>query len=213
MFMVLGYKIMRRGQEAPNENPAAKRQPAEQSEEAKASAPHRETKSKRRFIKRRIFVIPIIICLLLIGTGFAYWRFVRQPANANPFTPKVMASVQFSLYYPTRLPTGYRIDGKSVTEPQQGVVVFNMVGPRGQKLYMSEEARPTSFDLGGFYKKFAGLKEIGVSDGAIAVGHINSGRTEIASRANNKTWILSNTTASIPFNQLIDTMKSLTLSY
>lgn len=77
---------------------------------------------------------------------------------------------------------------------------------------MSEEARPTTFDLGGFYKKFQDLQEIPVSDGSVAVGRVNSGQTEIVSRANNKTWILSNTTANIPLDQLVDMLKSLTLS-
>jgi hypothetical protein len=177
-----------------------------------SNVPH-ERKNRRR-VKKRYILITTLSCLLLTGGGVVYWRlFVWQPAVVNPFTPHVSSSMQFPLYYPTQLPTGYRIDTKSVNVPQQGVVVFNMIGPKSEKVYMSEEARPSTFDLGGFYQKFQDLKEIGVTDGAIAVGRVDGGQTEIASRANNKTWILSNTTAKIPFDQLTNMMKSLTLNY
>jgi len=173
-----------------------------------------ERKSKHRPSKKHLFVSGALASLLLFGGGIAYWRlFVWQPAVVNPFNSHISSSMQFPLYYPTQLPAGYRIDTKSVNVPQQGVVVFNMVGPKGSKLYMSEEARPSTFDLGGFYQKFQNLKETSVSDGAVAVGRVNSGQTEVASRANNKTWILSNTTANIPLNQLTNMMKSLTLNY
>lgn len=166
-----------------------------------------------RFNKKGLFLIGIGTLLVLSGGGFAYWKLVVwQPAVVNPFSTGVVAAMKFPLYYPTNLPNGYRVDKKSVSHPSDGVVVFDMIGPKGEKLYMSEEARPVSFDLGGFYKKFQDLKEVPVSDGSVAVGRVNSGQTEIVSRANNKTWVLSNTTANIPLDQLVSMLKSLTLS-
>lgn len=169
-------------------------------------------KSPRKNKKLPMIIASAAIVVLAIGAG-VYWRlFIWQPPVVNPFSTGVIAAMKFPLYYPTSLPSGYRIDTKSVSQPSDGVVVFDMIGPKGDKLYMSEEARPTTFDLGGFYKKFQDLQEIPVSDGSVAVGRVNSGQTEIVSRANNKTWILSNTTANIPLDQLVDMLKSLTLS-
>jgi hypothetical protein len=165
--------------------------------------------------KRRLAIATA--CLILAGGGgFAYWRlFVWQPAVVDPFSAKLAASMQFPLYYPTRLPNGFRIDKTSVTVPQAGVAVFTIVGPHNEKLYMSEEARPTTFDIGGFYKKFSGLRTANMSYGEIAVGRINNGATEIGSLAfaTNKTWVLTNTSASIPLGQLVTMLKSLTLNY
>lgn len=170
--------------------------------------------SKARWARSQKKLLLLAALVVIAGGSITYWRlFVWQPAVINPFSAKILASAQFPLYYPKTLPTDYRIDAKSVTEPQQGVVVFDVVGPNGHKLYISEEARPSTFDLGGFYNKFTALKETPVSDGAVAVGRINNNRTEIASRATNKTWILSNTTAQIPLNQLTVMLESLTLSY
>jgi hypothetical protein len=170
-----------------------------------------KNKRLKLHVNRRLLIM--ITGGLVVGFcgSIAYWRFfIWQPAVVNPFSKSVTASVQFPLYYPTQVPAGYRVDTKSVTQPQQGVVVFNLIGPRGHKIYLSEEARPVTFDLGGFYNKFQDLKETPVTDGDVAVGRVSHGLTEIASRANNKTWILSNTTANIPLDQLTIMLKSLT---
>lgn len=153
-----------------------------------------------------------ISCALVILSSASYfgWKlFIWQPAVVNPFPTNVVAAMKFPIYYPTNIPSGYKIDTKSVTQPAAQVVVFDMTGPKGAKLYVSEEARPESFDLGGFYRKFQDLKEVPVSDGSIAVGTLNSGQTEVVSRANDKTWILSNTTANIPLDQLVTMLKSI----
>ncbi|MFI5275293.1 MAG: hypothetical protein ACHQT5_00520 [Candidatus Saccharimonadales bacterium] len=167
-----------------------------------------------RFSKKTFLLSGIGALLVISGGGLLYWKLVIwQPAVVNPFSTGIIAAMKFPLYYPTHLPTGYRIDKKSVNQPEAGVVVFDMIGPKGEKLYMSEEARPGTFDLGGFYKKFQDLKEVPVSDGSIAVGRVNSGQTEIVSRANNKTWVLSNTTANLPADQLVAMLQSITPSY
>lgn len=180
---------------------------------ARTAKNHNKQGSFAGIRKKQLVLIAVAALFVGAGGGVLYWKlFLSQPANANPFTAKQMASVQFPLYYPTQLPDGYRIDASSVNEPQQGVIVFSLIGPKSKKLYISEEARPSTFDLGGFYKKFEDLREIPVSDGTVAVGKLGGGTTEIVSRANNKTWILSNTTANIPLDQLVAMLKSLTLS-
>lgn len=149
----------------------------------------------------------------MIGAGLFGWHWHKQKAATSPFNAAIMASVGVPLYYPTILPDGFHIDKRSINEPQSGTVVLTMNGPRGEKLYMSEEARPAAFNLGGFYNSFIGLKEIAVSGGAIAVGYINGGRTIIGSRSINKTWILANSNAHVSPATLVRILESLKLSY
>ena len=93
-------------------------------------------------------------------------------------------------------------------------MVFTASGPKGTaKLYFSEEARPAGYDIGGFFAKFSHQQEIGFADGSIAVGNVGNTHTEIASRLNNKIWIIANTNTAVPYGQLIDMMKSMTFSY
>ena len=164
--------------------------------------------SNKRLILISLGGMVILTCAAYFGWKLSIW----QPAVVNPFPTSVVAAMKFPLYYPTNIPQGFKIDTKSLTQPMAQVVVFDMVGPNGAKLYVSEESRPATFNLGGFYDKFEGLQEIPVSDGSIAVGKLNSGQIEVASRANDKTWIFSNTTANIPLGQLVSMLKSITIA-
>lgn len=156
----------------------------------------------------------VLLAVVMAGAGIGVYLWLssrnKQPANGSPMPALAAITESFPLYYPKQLPSGFHLQNSSVSQPQSGVVVFDAIGLKNQKIYFSEEARPTTYDIGGFYAKFQDLKEVGVSDGAIAVGRISDGGTEIAGRANNLTWILSNTNAQIPLGQLVTMLKSIT---
>jgi hypothetical protein len=102
------------------------------------------------------------------------------------------------------------MDTKSVQVPQANVVVITMKGPHGAKLYMSEVPRPARYNVGGYFLKLDDLKETAVAGGTIATGR--TGSTEVSSRLYNATWVLSNTRAAIPFDQLVRMLRSLTIA-
>lgn len=161
--------------------------------------------------RRRLIVSAAILGLTLgIATAIGWRIFVYQPVNVNPFSAKLTASLQFPLFHPTYVPAGYHVNVNSVTEPTTGVVVFSLDGPNKQKIYMSEEARPAKFDIGGFFAKFSDLKESAITGGTIATGKIDNGHTEVASMLNNQVWIIGNTNAAIPIDQMAQLVKGLT---
>lgn len=166
----------------------------------------------RSLLKKLILGLSLLV---VIAVGVTLYRHFSKSNTglSSPFTAKVQSSVQFPLYYPTQLPVGYSLDPKTVTEPKQGVVLFQLNGPGDAVISVSEEARPNSFNLGGFYKQFTGYKSIPVSGGVIATGYVQYGQVQVASRANNQTWVLATTPQRVPQNQLIDMMRSLTVSY
>lgn len=170
----------------------------------------RQILSRMRLSRHSALVVGGALFLILIAIWLLLWP-ARKPAASNPFNASVIASAGFPLYYPSTLPPGYAIDTKSVTEPQQGVVVVNLVGPNNGKIYISEEARPTKFPIGNFYARLSNVQEIGVSDGAIATGY--DGRTLVASRANNKSWVIANTNAAVSRQHLVVMLKSLVAAY
>jgi hypothetical protein len=149
-----------------------------------------------------------------LALGLVGWAIVSQPwaQKPNPFTPAVVASLKFPVYYPTKLPADYHIDRNSVNEPQGNVVVLTMLGPGGAKLYMSEEVRPDRYNVGGYFQSLDNLKELPVQGGTIAIGQGTNSET-VASRLYNNTWILANTHAAIPKDQLIKMLQSMTLAY
>ena len=168
-------------------------------------------KTSRTHSRRRLIIIASLSGVVLGVAAVISWRlFVWQPANADPFTPQLAASLQFPLFHPTYVPTGFHVDTNSVTEPTTDVVVFNLDGPNKQKIYISEEARPSKYDIGGFFTKFSDLKETAINGGTLATGKIDNGQTEIGSMLNNQVWIISNTNAPVPMNQITQMVRSLT---
>ncbi|HEV2412975.1 MAG TPA: hypothetical protein VGS28_04215 [Candidatus Saccharimonadales bacterium] len=154
------------------------------------------------------------ICLFVVGViGVSLWlTFLdRTSANANPFTAQVLASVQFPLYYPTNLPTGFRMDPTSVSKPRADVVIFNLDGPGSQKIYFSEEPKPGKYNIGDFFNSLTGLKEYGVNGGTVAIGRNAQSDAEIANYVNSQVWVLANTNAPIPTDQMTTMMETLIL--
>ncbi|HSW75105.1 MAG TPA: hypothetical protein VLG16_04535 [Candidatus Saccharimonadales bacterium] len=150
---------------------------------------------------------------MLACIGVSWFLYNRASTTVNPFNAQLLASIDFPLYYPTRLPAGYHLDTKTVGKPQDGVVVLTINGPKNQNIYMSQEIRPGTFDFGGYYNNFSDKKLIVTEAGTIAVGHIDNGYTSIGSLATSRTWVIVNTKASVDLNQLTVLLESLATSH
>lgn len=131
----------------------------------------------------------------------------KTPASPNPFTLK-KPSESFPIYYSTQPPIGYVADPKSVTQPHDGVLLFNLL-KGNDKIVVTEEARTDKMvNLGAFYQSLKDSKQVVVSDGSIATGYF--GTTKVASRANNHTWVIATTTANVSLDDLRTMMEHLT---
>ena len=125
------------------------------------------------------------------------------------FSPALVQATKFTLYYPTSLPAGYKIDTKTVSQPSDGVVVFDIKGPKNNTIYISEETRPSEFDIGGFFEGFSDLHQYSITGGDIATGRIEGGRLAVGSMLNNSVWIIANTKADISPSQMKALIESL----
>ena len=139
-----------------------------------------------------ISILVVIVIALIVGSTLLFLARYR-PNATNPFTTNILVTTKFTLYYPTNLPEGYYIDANSVSTPQTGVVILDIQNSRNQKIYMSQEARPSEFNFGGYYKDFSGLNEQVTSQGTIATGYINNHQTVVGSLLINGTWVFLNT--------------------
>lgn len=156
-----------------------------------------------------------VLTVAALAAGIIIILLHRQPVATNPFDANTKSAVSFPLYYPTHLPAGYQTDKKSINLPQSGIVVYTIEGPNGAKIYLSQQARPSTFDFGGYYRNFADLQQTVTSNGTIAVGHISDKQTAVGSMViGGKTWVLINTGAkNLPLSDLHDILASLTISH
>jgi hypothetical protein len=150
--------------------------------------------------------------VIIVSTISIYYALNRNTAPASPFSPQTVSSVEFSLYYPINLPKGFKISKSSITSPQSGVVVMDIDGPDGAKIYLSQQARPSKFDFGGYYKNFTDSRQQVTDTGVIATGKIDSGNTVIGSLATNKTWILANTQSKLSPSDLENLLKGMLIA-
>jgi hypothetical protein len=184
-------------------------------QESKGRTAHDKTTSRRyKKLGFLIMAAALVIALILFG-----WRLYRQQQikNLDPFTTHTRSLVTFPLYYPTRLPNGYHIEKTSVTNPDTGVLVFTITDADEEHfIYISEEAKPKSFNFKGYYLAFSDRKHIATPFGTATTGVVSingGGHAEIGSLTSNKTWLVTNTDSDIPFSQLDNILTSLALSH
>jgi hypothetical protein len=191
-------------------NPSAQIAPQPATVDLAARPKQQDRSSKKR-------VVALLIgtgCLLLIAGAIGSWLLLRHsPPSVDPFNTTILAATKFTLYYPESIPLTYHTDLKSVSTPQPGVVVFDLINPHGQKIYISQETRPSEFNFGGYYNDFTDLREKVINQGTIATGYINGGQTVIGSLVTNGTWVIANTKDhTVTPTELTALLQSLTLS-
>ena len=162
-----------------------------------------EVKPRHPRSKKKIALIVMAsLVVALIILAFVFWLVFWRSSNPNPFSRQIVNSVNFPLYYPAKLPPGFHIDDKSVTTPQTGVVVYDIVGPDNQKIYVSEEARLSTYNFGPFLASINNPQVKVTNLGTLEVGFLGDTSTTIATLITSKTWLIAKTTSSLTLDQL-----------
>ena len=137
--------------------------------------------------------------LLIIGFGvIGYFQLKGRDASQSGtndksvFSSQLVAATNFPLYQPSWLPQGYSIETASITQPQEGVVVFNLTNAAGNKIYISEAARSETYDYGGFFNRIEKNAQFKAKLGQAVVGYVDGEKTVIGSLVSEKTWIIVN---------------------
>jgi hypothetical protein len=140
-----------------------------------------------------------MLLALLASGGFIVLRHHTAPpvknaslASDSIFDARIAAATNFPLYQPGWMPSGFTADARSVSQPQEGVVIFNLTGAQGEKIYVSEEGRSKTYDYGGFFKRIENNEQFKTGLGQAVVGHTDSGKTTIGSVVSENTWIIIN---------------------
>ena len=149
----------------------------------------------RHFGRKKISIVIAGLFLLGAGGGTVWLLTLHKPAAVDPFDAKTLASVDFPLYYPLQIPKGFRTDPKSVTEPQSGVVVFDMKDSKGRKIFVSEEARSSTYNYGGFFNGIERSSQFKAQFGAAITGYLNNEQNVVGSIVSQKTWVIVNAKA------------------
>lgn len=80
-----------------------------------------------------------IITALVLASAAGAW-FYYQKNNTSPLPKSIIASANFSLYFPTKLPDGYTLDKSSVKK--DGDLVFYNFVKNNSTVFVSLQAKP-----------------------------------------------------------------------
>ena len=145
------------------------------------------TKKRSRKIKWLVFCI-----LLIAAIGVAGWFGWRQIYDSGPIPHNVRKGINFQLYYPVNLPSGYSVDRTSFTR-QGNVLIFYIDSNAGKPIGVSEEALPNSLPNQQTNNTPINLPGVADFTTAIGQGHIGlSGGNYISDVITPQTWVLLN---------------------
>jgi len=148
--------------------------------------------------RRLLIALTAVIALAIAAIGaFMIYRRGQQP---DPLPQSVTRQVTFPLYYPTRLPAGFRLEPESASATNQ-VVTFAISAPEGKQVVISQQPTPSDFDFENFYlNSLFGAKEVITPLGKAVIGQIND--DTFASIVTDETWIIINAPAGLPADQM-----------
>ena len=139
-----------------------------------------------------VTIVVAVVILLAIAVGLYYKSKASSQIPSSVVT--AASSVNFTLYYPSKLPSGYSFKAGSVGQPQSGVVIFSFQKPGNQAIYVSQEAKPSNFKFSSFTASFKSKKTISTPLGQATIGL--SSNNAIASLVSPKSWTIINSKSS-----------------
>lgn len=137
-------------------------------EEATDPKPARMLKPRPKSRKKLIVCIVVILIVLCVLVGL----YLTRPKT--PIPENIRKQADFPLYYPERLPDGYKLDKGSV-KYENGVVFYSLVKD-SSSLLISEQSIPSNPpDL----DHLKGFSKIATFAGNVALGSVNNQPTAI----------------------------------
>jgi hypothetical protein len=137
------------------------------------------------------------VILVALSAGLWLWHELNIPRVPTEAAKQVL----FSIYMPSKLPSGYHINPDSY-ESRQGVLVFSAQNNTGDHITFSMQARPQDYDFSSFYQR--SLKEtkkvIGAPYSAV-IGKAENDTTLLSIEAD-RTWLIITSRAQNPNQNL-----------
>lgn len=161
---------------------------------------------KYKVPKKHLLLIALTV-ILAVSTAYIVYRLFGSNPNgvSSPFTSEIKQSVDFTLYYPANLPDGFKIEQDSVSQADEGVVIYAISNGSGKRITISVQQMPENINLDLLYNNLSDVYEIDTSYGKVKVG--KDGNVLIGNVNANGTWLLFNTpngnVTTEEFNQVL----------
>jgi hypothetical protein len=120
--------------------------------------------------------------------------------HTDPLPVKIKQEANFPLYYPTKVPTGFRFD-EAAYDTETQVVSYDYSTIDGSKIFFTLQPKPANFDFNKFNnKQISGGTQIATKFGMATVGVLQ--KQTVSSIVTDKTWILVGSGEKVNIQQL-----------
>ena len=138
------------------------------------------------FLKRWRWVAGVALALLVGCAAYLAWR--PRP----PLPSSLTAAVHFPIYYPTKLPDSLGLADSSLKDGN--VLIATYTNRNGDKLFLSEEAKPATFDFAGYFQSLTSNRKVHTQYGDAYAGKLpEDTNMSIVNLVTDKTWVILNT--------------------
>lgn len=155
-----------------------------------------------RLDRKLLLVVPVVI-VFIAGAAIL----LTGNSQPDPIPVNIKQEADFTLYYPQKLPAGFRFD-EAKYDASTRVVTYDYVADGGNKLYFSLQPKPTGFNFDNFDKEqLSGAHQTDTPIGTATIGILQ--QETVSSVVADKTWILISAGEKISLDQLEQVSKSL----
>lgn len=148
----------------------------------------------------KFLVLLLVFAIFAFGGWLAWQRF----RSSSPIPKSISNSVNFPLYYPSKLPAGFKLDKNSFSHTSS-VVLYSLVFDGNKHLAFSIQTRPSSLDFAQLLHNVN--KEFNTDAGQADI--VNLGGRTTGSLLTPKSWVIINTVDPIDTLTLEQIIRSL----
>lgn len=161
----------------------------------KASPKQPELKKSNGKLVKPILGVFLVVFLVLGGT--VLWRgpIASMTKIKNPFSEEISRSIDTKLYYPTKLPSSYKMELNSIAQPEPSVLVYSITDNSGKQINISIQKKPETLTLGPLYEALKNLRQINTKFGTVTTGTSVEGM-DITNILADDTWLIITTNQS-----------------
>lgn len=127
---------------------------------------------------------------------------------------EIQKSVDFPIYYPNQLPSGYMLDPASFRLAEPGVVLFAVRYGEGKDIVFSEQQQPSNSEMDKFISSYLPLNsalQLPLGQAKVgAYGNAPNIRTIVSLPLHKGPWLIATAPSEVGHEDLVKILQSLT---
>lgn len=160
--------------------------------------------------RKQMLILFPLFGLAVIGILFGLYS-IGSSASLVP--KKIQKSVDFPIYYPGSLPSGYVLDTQSFRLAEPGVVLFAVTYSNGKSIVFSEQQQPSDNEMNAFISNYVPINSaLQLSLGQAKIGAYGSAaniRTVVSLPIRNGPWLIATAPSEVHHEDLVKILQSL----